>query len=123
MQKVIKKLVLIMIICLPVMAFSQSPEGQNRGMRDYSSGKSLYESRCQFCHGIKGDGKGPGSDVLVPRPSDFTDPDFWKYRDHDSIVQTLMHGHGKGMPAFRFLPVDIEAVIDYLSHFNKSSGK
>ena len=35
-------------------------------------GKSVYQSRCLGCHGQKGDGKGPASLFLDPKPRDFT---------------------------------------------------
>jgi mono/diheme cytochrome c family protein len=123
MKKLITTVVAITLLWSSANTYSQSPKDQNIGMRDYSSGEVLYESRCQFCHGIKGDGNGAGSSVLVPRPSDFTDSDFWKYRNDENIAQTLINGHGKGMPAFRFLPEDIKSVIDYISHFKKPDGK
>lgn len=123
MKNLITRFTVVMFLGLAVSAYSQSQEGQNAVSRDYSSGETLYESRCQFCHGVGGDGNGPAASVLNPKPSDFTDPKFWKDASHEKITQTIMSGHGRGMPAFRFLPEDIRAVIDYISHFKKSSVK
>ena len=35
-------------------------------------GRVVYFKRCSFCHGLLGDGNGPASDTLDPRPRDFT---------------------------------------------------
>jgi cytochrome c oxidase cbb3-type subunit 2 len=38
-------------------------------------GKEVFLDRCVGCHGIAGDGKGPGATFLSPPPADFTDAD------------------------------------------------
>src|SRR5881394_3478962 len=38
-------------------------------------GKEVFLERCVGCHGLKGDGKGPGAPFLSPPPADFTDAD------------------------------------------------
>jgi cytochrome c oxidase cbb3-type subunit II len=38
-------------------------------------GKEVFLQRCVGCHGLKGDGKGPGASFLSPPPADFTDKD------------------------------------------------
>jgi cytochrome c oxidase cbb3-type subunit 2 len=38
-------------------------------------GKEVFLQRCVGCHGLKGDGKGPGSTFMSPPPADFTDKD------------------------------------------------
>ena len=38
-------------------------------------GKIVFLDRCIGCHGLKGDGKGPGAKFLSPPPADFTDKD------------------------------------------------
>lgn len=39
-------------------------------------GKQLYEQKCQWCHGIHGDGKGPVFLRVDPKPRDFTKGTF-----------------------------------------------
>jgi len=39
---------------------------------DAAAGKAVYARKCLLCHGEKGDGKGPGAELLSPRPRDFT---------------------------------------------------
>ncbi|MFL5962959.1 MAG: cbb3-type cytochrome c oxidase subunit II [Gaiellaceae bacterium] len=38
-------------------------------------GKEVFLNRCVGCHGIAGDGKGPGAKFLSPPPADFTSAD------------------------------------------------
>src|ERR1700704_1887054 len=38
-------------------------------------GKEIFLERCVGCHGIKGDGKGPGARFMAPPPADFTSAD------------------------------------------------
>ena len=38
-------------------------------------GKEVFLDRCVGCHGLKGDGQGPGATFLAPPPADFTDKD------------------------------------------------
>jgi mono/diheme cytochrome c family protein len=38
-------------------------------------GKEVFLQRCVGCHGLKGDGKGPGARFLSPPPADFTSKD------------------------------------------------
>src|SRR5205823_5712895 len=38
-------------------------------------GKEVFLQRCVGCHGLKGDGKGPGAKFMSPPPADFTDKD------------------------------------------------
>ena len=47
------------------------PVTQNNLLR----GKEIFLERCVGCHGIAGDGKGPGAKFLSPTPADFTSAD------------------------------------------------
>jgi cytochrome c oxidase cbb3-type subunit II len=38
-------------------------------------GKEVFLHRCVACHGLSGDGKGPGAKFMSPPPADFTDKD------------------------------------------------
>jgi cytochrome c oxidase cbb3-type subunit II len=47
------------------------PVTQNNLLR----GKEVFLQRCVACHGLAGDGKGPGATFMSPPPADFTDKD------------------------------------------------
>jgi cbb3-type cytochrome oxidase cytochrome c subunit len=38
-------------------------------------GKEIFLNRCVGCHGVNGDGKGPGAPFMSPAPADFTSAD------------------------------------------------
>ena len=82
---------------------------------DYERGKALYDDKCQICHGLKGDGKGPAAASFSPKPTDLTNPKFWRENNEKRIAETIRKGHGP-MPAFDLKPEDIQAIIDYMSH-------
>src|SRR5262245_23910407 len=45
-------------------------------VRQPMSGQDLYAAHCAACHGEKGDGNGPASRFLYPRPRDFGEAQF-----------------------------------------------
>lgn len=50
-------------------------------------GKEVYDKRCWWCHGEKGDGKGPSAEFLNPPPRDFTAGVYkWKSTPFDEIT-------------------------------------
>ena len=92
---------------------------------EYAEGQDLYVSKCQICHGIKGEGNGPAAFALSPKPQNFTDPAFWQKGVDEKITTTITKGKGS-MPAFQFKPGEIKALIYYMSHTFKpgsSSGQ
>ncbi len=84
-----------------------------------AKGKMLYTSKCQLCHGIKGDGKGQAAAYLGSKPADFTDPKFWKENDDKKIANVIETGQGE-MPSFELKPEEMKALINYLHTFNPS---
>ena len=44
-----------------------------------SAGLALYDRFCLACHGIAGDGRGPGAPLVWPQPRDFRKGDYkWR---------------------------------------------
>jgi DMSO reductase family type II enzyme heme b subunit len=93
--------VTVLVLALPALA--------QQG--DANAGKAVYERRCAACHGDKGDGKGPGAELLDPRPRDFTSG-VYKIRSTGNRVPTdqdifrvITEGMpGTSMPAWAVLP-------------------
>ena len=80
---------------------------------DKDAGKKIYEKKCWWCHGEKGEGNGPAAEFLMPPPRDFT-LGVYKYkssppgqvaRDEDifRIISDGMPGTmlGTAMPAWK----------------------
>ena len=109
-------LVVLFLGAAPLLAQSSEGKGQEKG-------KTLYGDKCQFCHGIRGDGKGPAAEPLLGHPVDFTDSKFWKEGGEDVIEETIKNGK-EMMPAFTLEPDQIKDIIQYMSlTFKKTTQK
>jgi mono/diheme cytochrome c family protein len=52
----------------------------------------IYKLRCTVCHGEGGKGDGPGSASLVPKPRDFSSPDWQKSVTDEHIEKIIVYG-------------------------------
>ena len=94
--------------------------------KEYEKGKTFYKNKCQFCHGIRGDGKGPAAEPLLGHPVDFTDSKFWqddveKKRDAEKKIEDTIKKGKEMMPAFDLESGEIKAIIRYMSHTFKKA--
>ena len=82
-------------------------------------GKEIYEKKCALCHGARGDGKGPASAGLSPRPTNFEDSHGEKMSDGEHFWK-ITTGKG-GMPSFEKDLTEEERwhVINYVNTFMK----
>jgi mono/diheme cytochrome c family protein len=120
MKKVTAGLISIFCLAFVGTASSQPLSDPGKVPPDYSHGKALYRDNCRVCHGVNGNGNGPVGASMYPPPADFTNPQFWRNTNREQIANTIQYGRGR-MPAFRsFSSADIQALIDYISHFEKS---
>jgi mono/diheme cytochrome c family protein len=86
-------------------------------------GRNLYMTHCQHCHGVTGDGKGPTSRFLNPRPRDYRQGTF-KFKSTLRAVKPsrkdLQHILEQGipgtyMPSFVLLGEEkLGLIIDYV---------
>jgi mono/diheme cytochrome c family protein len=61
-------------------------------------GKEIYEKKCALCHGVKGDGKGPASSGLNPKPTNFRDSHGERMTDGEHFWK-ITKGRGQ-MPSY-----------------------
>jgi mono/diheme cytochrome c family protein len=81
------------------------------------TGKSLWATHCQSCHGKKGMGDGNKAAQLKTAPGDFTKPDFQKQSDGTLFYKT---SEGKGdMPSFKKKITDPEEIWSLVNHMRK----
>ncbi len=79
------------------------------------NGEEVFKRQCAVCHGDKGQGDGPASAALRPKPADLTDSEKMGEYTQGKLVAVI--GKGKGMmPAFGAVlsPEDLEAVAGYV---------
>jgi mono/diheme cytochrome c family protein len=82
-------------------------------------GKEIYEKKCALCHGIKGNGNGPASVGLNPKPTNFKNSHGEKMTDGEHFWK-ITTGRGP-MPSFeKDLTVEERwHVINYVNTFSK----
>jgi DMSO reductase family type II enzyme heme b subunit len=105
--------------------------GKAFGQGDAGAGKGVYDLKCALCHGDKGDGKGAGAELLMPRPRDFT-RGLYKVRttagrvpsDQD-VFRVITEGMpGTSMPGWAVLPErDRWNLVAYLKTFAAEAFK
>ena len=82
-------------------------------------GKEMYEKKCALCHGVNGDGKGPASMGLNPKPTNFKDSHGEEMTDGEHFWKITT---GKGaMPSYE-KDLTIEErwhVINYINTYSR----
>ncbi len=84
---------------------------------DYQKGKDLFENSCVPCHGDKGDGEGPRSRFIFPKPRDFKHPAALAKYSRPHLYNFVHTGRrGTEMPAWRLVLSDqqIADVVEYV---------
>ena len=100
---------------------------------DLEAGERVYLQRCAHCHGVDGDGIGPSTDVVYPRPRDFTSG-VYKFRTHHEteegnwmasdadIARSIREGlHGSSMPGWETVlgAQEIDQLVHYIKTFSE----
>jgi mono/diheme cytochrome c family protein len=94
-------------------------------------GKQIYEQHCAACHGINGDGLGPATVWLFPKPRNFNSGLFkvqstpaGSLPTDDDLLQTITRGMpGSSMPSFTYLSEKARRdVVQYVKHLTVSVG-
>ena len=108
------KKVLACAVTMAILSMASFPaKGEETGA--YAEGKTLYQEKCQMCHGEKGEGNGPMASAFVDPPANFTEPEFWK-DNPDRRIRNVVENGFKLMPPIDLSPDQIRKVIDYMSH-------
>jgi mono/diheme cytochrome c family protein len=78
----------------------------------YDDGPAIYAGSCAFCHGEKGNGRGPAAGELAIPPEDIAQVRAAR----PMLLKTIASGvPGTGMPYFSvFIRTKLESLIDYL---------
>ena len=97
----------------PIAAQPSGPSIQGRG-------RVIYEQNCAVCHGRDGRADTPVSQLLTPRPRDFTDRIDMGRLSVDRIYRAIKEGRpGTAMAAWSQVLTELEIgdVIDYVQSF------
>jgi len=112
---------------ITVSEYEQRPPENDASV---AAGKAIYQRSCVYCHGLKGDGKGPVAYFLsrdnAPRPRDLTSG-IYKFRStasgdlptDEDLFRTVTEGVVGFMPSFVGLDsTDRWRVIYYIKSLN-----
>jgi mono/diheme cytochrome c family protein len=112
----------------------------------FAPGKAVYDAHCAACHGGNGDGNGPASVWLFPKPRDFNSGLFkvqstpaGSLPTDEDLFETITRGMpGSSMPGFSYLPesqrreavqyvkwltADVDAAGKRLNKFDQARAK
>jgi mono/diheme cytochrome c family protein len=68
---------------------------------DYQQGRTFYRNNCADCHGLQGDGKGPRSHFIFPKPRNFTHSAAQASFSRAHLYEQVRSGiNGSEMPAW-----------------------
>lgn len=94
----------------------------------YSDSREIYDRKCAGCHGIEGDGQGPGISSIYPPPRDFrtwifkykSTPADYPPTDEDLFRMVKKGIPGTAMPGFEGILKDeeVKSVIQYIKKFS-----
>ena len=85
-------------------------------MGDPEVGMQLYQQYCSVCHGVEGDGEGIMTNLMGIMPMDHTNPNETNSLDNEALVESILDGKGRYMPAWRGIlsQGDVEALVSYI---------
>ncbi len=68
---------------------------------DFKKGRYFYMNNCAQCHGVRGDGFGPRSSFITPKPRNFIHPDSRRTLNRPALFKAIVIGKpGTPMPAW-----------------------
>ncbi|MBI4545136.1 MAG: cytochrome c [Gemmatimonadetes bacterium] len=98
--------------CLLALALTAGPAAAQAAQ--VPDGKTLFESQCKMCHGVRGVPPATMRKAMPALPT--FDSAFIAARSNDSIVGVLKHGKGKNMKSFKdtLKPEEMAALARYV---------
>ncbi|MDH5720695.1 MAG: c-type cytochrome [Spirochaetia bacterium] len=118
-----KKMIKLLAIAIMALAMNFCGEGkkdsaEDAGAEPENPGKVVYEQYCLTCHGISGEGDGPGGKSLNPKPRNFKSEQF-KFGDSlEAVMNTVTNGSPKAPTMVPFkgtlTPEQIKAVSEHV---------
>ena len=90
-------------------------------------GQAQFVNRCAGCHGLKGDGKGPNSLDISPKPRNLRNRFFVDSVDDHRLMESITYGvQGTAMPSwidYGLQPNDIGDLVNFIRNLNpKTKG-
>jgi mono/diheme cytochrome c family protein len=87
-----------------------------------AAGMNVYLERCQNCHGVNGDGRGPKAEELSVAPADFRDARVMAAITDGELYWRITKG-ARPMPSFESISEEERwQAVDYIRTFAKRSS-
>jgi len=100
----------------PVAVYASSLQAPDEPDERIELGRRVYNFRCYYCHGYSGDAKTLASEMLNPKPRDFTAVDA-RELSRERMLSSVREGRpGTAMQPFgrTLTEREIEAVVDFV---------
>ncbi len=82
-----------------------------------ANGEATFLKRCAGCHGLKGDGKGPNSLDIVPRPRNLRNRWFVTTLNDRRALESILYGvQGTAMPSWIDYGLTVKDAADLLNY-------
>ncbi len=119
---------------LNAKAVSSTPEAVSaqaipetpRDLAGYASGRAIFRTYCEGCHGESGNGGGAVGHLLFPEPRDFTDAVWMSKQTERYLFSVISDGKpDTAMPAFRdtLTPLQRALLVRYIPYFSDPVGR
>lgn len=86
-------------------------------------GEQIFLQRCTGCHGKKGDGKGPNSLDILPRPRNLRNGEFMNSLSDRRLFESILYGvQGTAMPPwvdYGLTQKEVGDLVNYLRSFRQ----
>lgn len=116
---------LVAVLGTGINATAADPARAEAPSRSLAAGEKVYQQHCAACHGVKGDGNGPATVWLFPKPRNFN-AGLFKIQStpagslptDDDLFQTVTRGMaGSSMPSFTYLTEqERRDAVQYVKH-------
>ncbi|MDH4199001.1 MAG: cytochrome c [Spirochaetia bacterium] len=116
----------ISLIFVVLAGFSFQCGKKKKIEESIETGKNIYEANCSPCHGINGEGDGPGAAALNPKPRNYKKDGFKYGSSIEEVKRTISEGiEGTAMPTWAEVLTDdqITHVAEYVKSLAASSAE
>jgi mono/diheme cytochrome c family protein len=100
----------------------KNPVASNKESLD--RGEALFVNRCAGCHGKKGDGKGPNSLDILPKPRNLRNTYFVDSVDDKRLFESILYGvQGTAMPPwidYGLTNNDVGDLVNFIRSINQT---